>query len=99
MHGRTADEAATHTECPACGAFEVRAHTADCFSCHGDTARACQACFGGYCAHCGVSMLPGEPYSDDPPPEVKLAIAQALGMLTLDEVLWQSDEPEGLDRP
>ena len=75
--------------CPQCGEPSYTVHTADCWSCHGDTSRPCLCCYGGHCWECGG--LAGEPYSDDPPPEFKLAIAQALGVMTMDEGLWELD--------
>jgi hypothetical protein len=85
-------------ECTDCGdPLGVVAHCEQCFSCHGDVSHCCQACYGGYCAGCGAKTLPGPSYSDDPPLEVKLAVARALGASTLDastldEVMWKMEE-------
>lgn len=80
--------------CPNCGDVNVVKHAHDCFSCRGDTARPCQACYGGYCGACGCTVLDGEPYSDDAPPEIMLAILPALtalGLATRDEMQWEMD--------
>lgn len=87
-------------QCPDCAApFDaITRHHPDCFSCHGDTSRPCLACYGALCTDCGCFTLDGEPYSDDPPPEVKLAVAVALNAKTIDEAKWEQSlqrKPKG----
>ncbi len=63
-------ECPTRPECPNCGSSGLSGlivHNPDCSSCHGETGRACLACYGGFCSECGVSVLPRSPYSDDCP--------------------------------